>query len=149
MPTLTPRIDCARAAHQTASAVLPTPSVMPAMLVSISAMAFVSQLLSPALQDSSDTTESATRPVPLVLALRATSAREPALLEHGLIMEVAIDTVLLLLPLLMLVSTHAPVEPPLSTEFVKLDLKLVLLDNSTMVQSLHAETVCSLAPNAL
>jgi hypothetical protein len=122
---------------------------MLAMLASISATVFVSQLLLPALLDSSDITESATRPVPLVLALRVTSVRGPVLLEHGLTIKVVIDTALLLLLLLMLVLTPAPAEPPLSTEYVKLDLKPVLLDNSMMAQSQDAETVNSPALNAL
>lgn len=79
----TPKAESAEAALQTASAALPTPSAMPAMLDSTLAKEFVLLQPLPAPQVSSDTTESATLNALREPANKETSARGLALLEHG------------------------------------------------------------------
>ena len=88
--TLIPRTEFARAAAATASVASPTPSATLAMLVMILTRVFASRLLLTVLLDNSDTMEFVTPPVLLVLANKAASARELALLELGPLGEDAI-----------------------------------------------------------
>ena len=88
---------------------------MPAMLDTISAMVSASLPLSAALQVNTDTTVFATLPALMVLALKATTAREHALLVPGAITTAATDTALPSTPPMMLVLTPALEELPSPT----------------------------------
>lgn len=91
-PILTLKTESARVAHPTVSVASPTPSVMLAMLDTISKTESVLLPLLTAQLDNSDTMESATEPALKEAAPKETSAKEPALLEHGITMEAATET---------------------------------------------------------
>lgn len=122
---LTLKTESVNLAHQTASAVLLTLSVMLVMLAMISAKESVSKQLSLAQLVNLDIMESATELAQLELVNKVTSVRELALLELGHTME---DVTELAQPnslQLMLVLILAQLEHLFQMEFVNLELKLV------------------------
>ena len=141
------KTEFVRVVLQIVSVVLLIPSVM--LVMQDMTLKTVSVLLpaSPVPVDNSDTMDSATLNVQLVLANKETSVKELALPELGHTMEDATELAQPNSPLPMLASTLAQLELHLSMEFVKSDLEPVLQDNSGMEQALHAKTVNILVLN--
>ena len=110
-PTLIQPNVSVKAAHPTASVASLTPSAMLAMLDSTSKTESASLQASTVHLDNTDTTVSATAPALLEPASKETSVKELAPLEPFHSTTDATEPAQPNTPLLMLASTHAPLEP--------------------------------------
>ena len=140
--------ESARVVLLTVSVASRTLSVMLVTLDMILRMVSASLPVLPALVDSSDIMDFVTLSAQLVPASKETSVKELVLLELGPIMEDVTEPVLPNTPLPMHVSMTVLLVHHLSMEFVKLDLKPVLQDNSGMEVVQDAKTVSILVLNA-
>lgn len=99
--------------------------------------------------DSLGTMETVMLLVPLVAALKETSARESALLVHGHTIMAATGTAPLSTPPMMPVLIRVPLELPFRTVFARLVLRAVLQDSILIPPPPHAWPASTLVLSVL